>query len=61
VLAGGALLLAGLAGFEWVWRRLGMPPGDTFLWSAALIVVLAAGEWLVRRVQRRVYDPPPRA
>jgi hypothetical protein len=54
-LLGFGLLLAGLAAFEWLWWRLGLPSGSLALWSVAILAVLAAGEWLTRRVQARVY------
>jgi hypothetical protein len=54
-LLGFGLLLAGLGAFEWLWWRLGVPSGSPALWSAAILGVLAAGEWLTRRVQARVY------
>jgi hypothetical protein len=57
VLAGFALLAVGLGVFEYHWRTMGMG-GDQYLWSLAVLAVLAAGEWLVRRVQRRLYSPP---
>ena len=50
-LYGFLLLLGGLAGFEGLWIRLGLPPGANVLWSAAILAVLAAGEWLTRRLQ----------
>jgi hypothetical protein len=59
VLVGFALLALGLGAFEWYWRGLGMPAGSTFAWSLTVLAVLAAGEWLVRRVQRRLYAPRP--
>jgi hypothetical protein len=54
-LAGAVVLLAGLGGFEWIWQGLGMRSGPLALWSASIVLVLAAGEWLVRRVQRTLY------
>ena len=54
-LSGAAVLLAGLGGFEWIWQGLGLRSGPLPLWSASIVVVLAAGEWLVRRVQRSLY------
>jgi hypothetical protein len=48
-----ALLLAGLAAFEWLWRGLGLPPTARLLSSVAVLAVLALGEWLTRRVGRR--------
>jgi hypothetical protein len=52
-LHGLALLLAGLAAFEWLWRQLGLPPTTRVLSSVAILAVLAAGEWLTRRLERR--------
>ena len=52
---GFVLLLAGLTGFEALWISLGLPLGATALWSAAILTVLAAGEWLARRLQRELY------
>jgi hypothetical protein len=49
------VLLVGLGGFEWIWHGLGMRSGTLPLWSASIVVVLAAGEWLVRRVQRSLF------
>ena len=54
-LYGFVLLVAGLAGFEALWRSLGMPPGANALWSAAILAVLAVGEWLTRWLRRRLY------
>ena len=54
-LIGAVLLLAGLGGFEWIWQGLGLRSGPLALWSASIVLVLAAGEWLVRRVQRSLY------
>jgi hypothetical protein len=58
----GALLLALALGlFEYLWRRLDLPPGHVYGYALALLIVLAVSDWLVRRVQRRVYSPktPP--
>jgi len=60
--AAGALLLALALGlFEYLWRRLDLPPGHVYGYALALLIVLAASDWLVTRVQRRVYSPktPP--
>jgi hypothetical protein len=57
VLVGFGVLAASLAVFEWYWRKIGVG-GSTFAYSLAVLAVLAAGEWLVRRVQRRLYSPP---
>ena len=54
-LIGAVLLLAGLGGFEWIWHSLGQRSGTLLLWSASIVAVLAAGDWLVRRVQRSLY------
>ena len=46
---------AGLAGGDLLWQRAGMT-ADALLYPAlAIIAVLAGGEWLSRRVQRRLY------
>lgn len=55
VLVGCALLIAGLGVFEFYFRQWGAQVSTTFWWSVAVLVVLAAGEWLVRRVQQRLY------
>ncbi len=52
---GFAAMLAALGGFEWLWARTGISSGLLPLWSGAVFAVLAAGEWLTRRVQRRLY------
>lgn len=52
-LHGLALLLAGLAAFELLWRQLGLPPAPRALSAVAILAVLAAGEWLTRRVEGR--------
>jgi hypothetical protein len=54
-LGGFALLAGGLAGFEWLWQRAGMAPDPVMPASFAVLAVLAFGEWLTRRVQRRLY------
>jgi hypothetical protein len=48
-----ALLGAGLAAFEWLSRSVGLPPTPRLPSAAAILVVLAAGEWLTQRVERR--------
>jgi len=48
-----AVLLAGLAAFELLARSLGLPPTPRLASAAAILAVLAAGEWLTRRVERR--------
>ena len=54
-LVGAVVLLAGLAWFEWLWVRMGLTRGDSMSYALALVGVLAAGEWAVRRMQRRLY------
>ncbi len=54
-LGGYGLLLAALGGFEWLWHRTGFHGSSLPLWSAAILTVLALGEWLSRRVRRRLY------
>jgi hypothetical protein len=51
-LVGFVLTAAGLLGFEWLWRRAGMGPGAVLVTSLSVLAVLAAGEWLTRRVSR---------
>lgn len=58
VFAGVAVLFAGLGAFEWAWYRAGMYSGPAIGFAMAIVAVLAAGEWLSRRVRRRVYAPP---
>jgi len=58
VLIGYAMLVAGVIGFEWIWRRMGMPGGMLVVSGLAIFTVLAAGEWLVQRMQKRLYAPP---
>ena len=56
VVWGAMLAGAGLMLFEYCWRRVGQEPhGATLASSVSLLAVLAVGEWLARRVQRRVY------
>lgn len=55
VLVGYALLVAGLLGYEWIWHRLGGWSGRLLFSGLAIFTVLAAGEWLVHRVQKRLY------
>jgi hypothetical protein len=60
--AAGALVLALALGlFEYLWRRLDLPPGHVYGYALALLIVLAASDWFVSRVQRRVHSPktPP--
>jgi hypothetical protein len=54
-LAGCVLLAVGLAGFEWLWQRAGLAPGAVIVPSLTVLAVLAGGEWLTRRVQRRLH------
>lgn len=61
VLVGFVLLAVALGVFEWYWQMIGMPGGSTYGWSVGVLAVLAGGEWLVQRVQRRLYAPPPQA
>jgi hypothetical protein len=58
VVFGFALLAAGIVAFEWCWSTYVGPGGRMLPTALALLGALAAGEWLVRRVQRRVYSPP---
>ena len=51
-LAGALLLVAALAGFDWLWRKSGLPPGP-LPFSLGIVAVLTLGEWLSRLVQRR--------
>lgn len=60
VVVGFVLLVAALGAFEFYFRRWGAQVSTTFWWSVAVLGVLAAGEWLVRRVQRRLYADAPR-
>ncbi len=60
VLVGFVLLVAGLGTFEFYFRQWGAQVSTTFWWSVAVLAVLAAGEWLVRRVQQRLYANAPR-
>jgi len=52
---GFAVLLLAVGGFEWLWTRTGIWSGMLPVWIVAVLAVLAAGEWLTRRVQRRLY------
>ena len=56
VVLGAAVLIAGLAAYEHRWAQVAPgPTGKPLLTSVLLIGVLAAGEWLARRAQRRIY------
>lgn len=57
VLIGYAMLVAGVVAFELLWRRLGMPGGSLLATALGLFTVLAFGEWLVQRLQKRLYAP----
>ncbi len=57
VIVGFVLLLLGLLTFETYWKML-VPEGGTLTWSVAVLAVLAFGEWLVRRVQKKLYAQP---
>jgi hypothetical protein len=48
-----SLLLAGLAAMELLRRQLGLGPTPRLLSSVAILAVLAAGEWLTRRLEGR--------
>jgi hypothetical protein len=58
---GAALLALSLGIFEYLWRHLGLPPQNVYGYALALLVVLAGSDWLVARLQRRIYSPksPP--
>ena len=51
-LYGLAALLAGLAAAAWLAARAGVAAGAPLLTSAAILAVLALGEWLTRRLAR---------
>jgi len=56
VVAGAVVVAAGLGLYEYLWRLNGQAMFRTaFLGSLALLFVLALGEWLARRVQKKVY------
>ncbi|MCX7056480.1 MAG: hypothetical protein WCH32_00110 [Pseudomonadota bacterium] len=55
-LAGYGLLLVALAAFEWLWHRIGFHGSALPLFSAAILSVLALGEWFSRWVRRRLYS-----
>lgn len=55
VLIGYAMLVVGVVTFEWIWRTLGMPSGSLLVSALGIFTVLAAGEWLVQRLQKRLY------
>jgi hypothetical protein len=52
---GFGVLVAAVGAFEWLWTRTGISSGLLPLWTIAVLAVLAGGEWLTRRVQRRLY------
>lgn len=58
VLIGYPLLVAGLLGYEWIWYRVYGWNGRLLASGLAIFTVLAVGEWLVQRVQKRLYAPP---
>lgn len=58
VLIGYAMVVAGVIAFELIWRRLGMPGGSLLVSALGIFTVLAAGEWLSQRLQKRLYAPP---
>ena len=61
VVYGALACAAGIGLYEYCWMRVGIgPPGTTLPNAFALLAVLATGEWLSRRVQRRVYRLPQR-
>ena len=51
-LPGAVLFAAALATFEWWWRQDGGSPGP-LPWSLGIVAVLAAGEWLGKRLRAR--------
>jgi len=54
-IVGFLLLTAGLVSFEWIWQHLGLPSGSLPYATIGALGVLAFGEWLVRRLQDRLY------
>ena len=52
---GFVLLTAGLVAFEWIWQRGGRPSGTLPYSAVGALAVLAFGEWLSQRLQRRLY------
>lgn len=58
VLLGYPMLVVGVLAFEWLWRSLGAPNTTLLVSALAIFTVLAIGEWLVQRVQKRLYAPP---
>jgi len=52
---GYGLLLVAIGAFEWLWTRTGISSGLLPFRFVAVLTVLAFGEWLTRRVQRRLY------
>jgi len=55
-LYGAAALAASLAAANWLWRAAGLEP-PPLATALAVVGVLALGEWLNRRVQRRFGRP----
>ncbi len=56
VVIGALVCAAGLCLFEYCWWRIDSGRvGSTLITALALLAVLASGEWLSRRLQRRVY------
>jgi hypothetical protein len=55
-IVGFLLLTAGLLAFEWIWQHLGLASGSLPWAPIAAFGVLAFGEWLVRRLQGRLYQ-----
>jgi hypothetical protein len=52
---GYGLLLLAIGAFEWLWTRTGISSGLLPFRFVTVLTVLALGEWLTRRVQRRLY------
>jgi hypothetical protein len=52
---GFGVLVVAVGAFEWLWARTGLSSGLLPVWTIAVLTVLAGGEWLTRRVQRRLY------
>lgn len=60
VLIGYPMLVVGIVVFEWIWRRMGAPNTTLLVSALGIFTVLAVGEWLVQKVQKRLYAPPDR-